>query len=29
MNVIENVMFEALFDLGKNSVRLEYTPIKP
>jgi len=26
MNVIKNVKFEALFDLGKNCVRLEYRP---
>jgi len=26
MNVIRNVKFEALFDLGKNCVRLEYIP---
>jgi len=26
MNVIKNVKFEALFDLGKNCVQLEYRP---
>jgi len=26
MNVIKNVKFEAIFDLGKNVVRLEYIP---